>query len=436
MSALARYFKSIGKQVSGYDRTETTLTKALVAEGIAVHYVDDINLADRDADLVVWTPAIPSNHTELNYFQSNNYNVLKRSDVLGLVTRNSYNICVAGTHGKTTTSAMVAHMLRDSGKGCNAFLGGIASNYNSNFWSNPVNIAVAEADEYDRSFLKLTPDVAVITAMDADHLDIYGTAKDLEDSFIAFSGKIKEGGLLIYKHGLSRSNEFPIENKISYSVHDAKADCFVTRLDIVNGSYAFDLSLKGRLIPGFVLNMGGLHNVENAIAAFVAARETGVSDELLQKALASFKGVRRRFEYIYRDAQTIYIDDYAHHPEELKALIGGARNLFPNRKLSIVFQPHLFSRTKDFADGFAESMDMADEVILLPIYPARELPMEGVTTELIAGKMNKIKPTISSKTELVNDLKKREMDVLITAGAGDIDTLVEPIKQMLATHEA
>jgi UDP-N-acetylmuramate--alanine ligase len=436
MSALARYFKSIGKQVSGYDRTETALTRSLVSEGIAVHYIDDVNLADRHADLVVWTPAIPAKHSELNYFRSNNYNVLKRSDVLGLVTRSSYNICVAGTHGKTTTSAMIAHMLRDSGKGCNAFLGGIASNYNSNFWSDPVNISVAEADEYDRSFLKLSPDVAVITAMDADHLDIYGSAKDLEDSFIAFSERIKEGGLLVYKHGLKRSNEFNIPNKISYSVHDAKSDCFLTRLEIVNGSYAFDLSFQGKLIPGFVLNMGGLHNVENAIAAFVAARQTGVSDELLQNALASFKGVKRRFEYIYRDEHTIYIDDYAHHPEELKALIGGARNLFPNRKLSIVFQPHLFSRTKDFADGFAESMDMADEVILLPIYPARELPMEGVTTELIAEKMNKIKPVLSTKADLVNDLKKKEMEVLITAGAGDIDTLVEPIKQMLASHES
>jgi len=436
MSALARYFNQLGKKVSGYDKTETTLTRQLVAEGINVHYTDDVNLADRVADLVVYTPAIPENHQELNFFLKHNVNVLKRSDVLGLITRNSFNICVAGTHGKTTTSTMVAHMLRDSGKGCNAFLGGIASNYDTNFWSSSTNIAVAEADEYDRSFLKLSPDVAVVTAMDADHLDIYGTASELENAFIAFSGKIKSGGVLIFKHGLARSGEFKTSNKISYSVTDKNADCFVKDLKAENGSYRFDVLMKGELIRGFELNMGGEHNVENALAAFVAARQTGLEDEQLKRALASFRGVKRRFEYIFRNNRHIYIDDYAHHPQELMALIGGAKRLFPEKKLTIVFQPHLYSRTRDFADGFGAALDRADEVMLLPIYPARELPIKGVSAETIAKKMKRIKPEIIEKEELLEKLSNRETELLITAGAGNIDTLVKPIKEMLEHDEA
>lgn len=436
MSALARYFKANGKVVNGYDKTETPLTRDLVKEGIGVHYTDDVSLADKNASLVVYTPAIPPNHQELNFFLKNNDNVLKRSDVLGLITRNSFNICVAGTHGKTTTSAMVAHMLRDSGKGCNAFLGGIASNYNSNFWSSPTNIAVAEADEYDRSFLKLSPDVAVITAMDADHLDIYGTPTELENGFIEFSEKVKPGGLLIYKHGLVRANEFKTANKVSYCANNLAANCFVYNLKTEKGAYRFDVSMNGKQITGFELNMGGVHNVENALAAFVAAKQTGVEDELLKRALASFRGVKRRFEYIFRDKGRIYIDDYAHHPEELKALIGGAKSLFSPKKLTIVFQPHLFSRTRDFAEGFANALDMADEVILLPVYPARELPIEGVSSETIAKKMKKIKPEMVEKSELVEYLFNRKTELLITAGAGNIDALVTPIKEMLEKDEA
>jgi len=436
MSALARYFKSLGKTVSGYDKTETVLTRALVGEGIQVHYVDDVSLADKNADLIVYTPAIPKDHAELNFFVKNYDNVLKRSDVLGLITQNSYNICVAGTHGKTTTSAMVAHMLRDSGKGCNAFLGGIASNYQSNFWSSSTNIAVVEADEYDRSFLKLSPDVAVITAMDADHLDIYGTKAEFENGFIAFTGRIKPNGLLVYNKKLSRAIDFDVENSMSYSVSDTSADCMVQNLEIRNGSYHFDVMVKDEKIIGFELNMGGVHNVENALAAFVAARQTGVKDDLLKSGLASFKGVKRRFEYIYRDRSNIYIDDYAHHPEELKALIHGAKGLFPDKALTLVFQPHLYSRTRDFADGFAEALDMADDVILLPIYPARELPIEGVSAETIARRMKRIKPEIIEKNKIVETLSARKPALLVTAGAGNIDTLVEPIKKMLEQHDA
>ncbi len=436
MSALARYFKSLGKTVSGYDKTETALTRALVDEGIPVHYVDDVSLAEKNADLIVYTPAIPKDHAELNFFLKNYDNVLKRSDVLGLITQNSYNICVAGTHGKTTTSAMVAHMLRDSGKGCNAFLGGIASNYQSNFWSSSTNIAVVEADEYDRSFLKLSPDVAVITAMDADHLDIYGTKAEFENGFIDFTRRIKPNGLLVYNKKLSRANDFDIENKMSYSVSDTSADCMVQNLEIRNGSYHFDVKVKDEKIIGFELNMGGVHNVENALAAFVAARQTGVHDDLLKSGLASFKGVKRRFEYIYRDRSNIYIDDYAHHPEELKALIHGAKNLFPDKVLTLVFQPHLYSRTQDFADGFAEALDMADDVILLPIYPARELPIEGVSSEIIALRMKRIKPEIIEKNKIVETLSVRRPALLVTAGAGNIDTLVEPIKNMFEQHDA
>lgn len=436
MSALARYFHSKGKKVSGYDKTESLLTRELVDEGIDIHYTDDINLANKDADLVVWTPAIPRDHHELNYFLSNNSWVLKRSEVLGMVTRHAYNICIAGTHGKTTTSAMVAHMLRDSGRGCNAFLGGISINYNSNFWSSPENIAVAEADEYDRSFLMLTPDVAIITAMDPDHLDIYGTREHLEDGFISFSGKVKPGGMLLYKHGLHRSDEFLSDRKISYSVNDTSADCYALNIKANHGTYTYDLSVKGELIGGFVLHMGGIHNVENSIAAFVAARQSGVEDEKLKHALANFKGVHRRFEYIFRDNSRIYIDDYAHHPAELTALILGVQNVFPGKKITIVFQPHLYSRTNDFAGEFADALDLADEVILLPIYPARELPIEGVSSLLIAQKMKRIKPVLLEKSELISHLRKLKTEALITAGAGDIDRLVQPIKEMLEADEA
>jgi len=357
--------------------------------------------------------------------------VFKRSDVLGMITKATYNICVAGTHGKTTTSAMIAHILRDSGFGCNAFLGGIATNYGTNFWSSDKNISVAEADEYDRSFLKLFPDIAVITAMDADHLDIYGTAEKLEDAFIEFSGQLKPNGLLISKQGLHRSNEFKVPHHITYSLHDMNASAYATDIKIKSGSYLFDIVIKGDRLQNIELNMGGMHNIENSIAAIVASRKVGVTDEKIRNAIASFRGVKRRFEYVIKNEEQVMIDDYAHHPEELRALITGARELFPGKKCTVVFQPHLYSRTKDFADGFAEVLAIADEVILLPIYPAREKPMEGVNSEMILSRMRHNNAKVLDKTELINELKVTKPEFLITAGAGDIDKLVEPIKELL-----
>ena len=444
MSALARYFKTQGKEVSGYDKTETALTKQLVGEGIPIHYSESIELIPKDAELVVYTPAVPKEHQELQYYQQNNYILLKRSEVLGAITKSSFNICVAGTHGKTTITTMIAHILRHSGYGCNAFLGGIAVNYNSNFWSHEKNVCVVEADEYDRSFLKLSPDVAVISAMDADHLDIYGTAEALHEAFIEFGTKVKAGGLLLNKFGLAKENALQAENRLTYSLQNNNADVYGANIRMKNGSYEFDVKMTGWTLKDVLLNMGGMHNVENVIAAIAVAHYIGIEDEKIKKAVEAFKGVKRRFEYIIKNTGDemepfVFIDDYAHHPEELKALINGAKTLFNGMKCTVIFQPHLYTRTRDFADGFADSLGLADEVILLPIYPARELPVEGVNSEMILNKMNIEKKQTLSKEELLNyiemdyvpALKNKSGRVLITAGAGDIDALVEPIKNIL-----
>ena len=431
MSALARCFNMRGVKVSGYDKTETALTKKLVQEGIEIHYEDDVTLLDKNADVVVYTPAIPSTQKEINYFKENNYTLLKRSDVLGLLTKDTFNICVAGTHGKTTTSAMIAHILKDSGFGCNAYLGGIAANYDTNFWVSTNQVSVVEADEYDRSFLKLQPDVAIITAMDADHLDIYGTAEKMEDAFIEFSTKIKSNGCLILKHGLKRINDFKINDTCTYSLNDKDANIHVENLQIKNGAYEFDVVNNYWTLTNVVLNMGGLHNIENVIAAIGVAKYLKIEDDKIKLAVASFAGVKRRFEYIIKTLEVVFIDDYAHHPEELRALITGAKELFPQKKYTVIFQPHLFSRTKNLADGFAEVLSIADETILMPIYPARELPIEGVTSELILNKMTNKNKSIKSNTEVLEWLKNNKQEMLITAGAGDIDALVQPIKRII-----
>ena len=446
MSALARYFKSLGVTVSGYDKTETALTKQLSAEGINIHYEDNIELIDKTAQVIVYTPALPKDHQELNYYQQNNYLVVKRSDVLGAITNSSFNICIAGTHGKTTISTMTGHILRHSGFGCNAFLGGIAINYNSNFWGSEKNVCVVEADEYDRSFLKLSPDVAIISSMDADHLDIYGTAENMEQAFIDFAARVKHGGLLISKYGLKRNAELATGKQLTYHLDHSNANVYASNIKMNKGSYRFDLVVKDAnaavwILKDVVLNMGGKHNIENIIAAIAVAHHVGIEEEEIIKAVADFKGVKRRFEYILKSDKQVYIDDYAHHPEELRALITGAKAMFPNKKCIVVFQPHLFSRTKDLADGFAEVLDLADEVILLPVYPARELPMEGVNSEMILERMHSEDKIVMSKENLLKHLKLEkdahveqgfEGTVLITAGAGDIDTLVEPIKQILS----
>ncbi|MGN6420740.1 MAG: UDP-N-acetylmuramate--L-alanine ligase [Pseudobacter sp.] len=433
MSAIARYFKFHGRTVSGYDKTETVLTKQLVEEGIPVHYDDNLELAPKDADLVVFTPAIPKDHSELNFYRNNHFPLLKRSEVLGVITEGSFNICVAGTHGKTTITTMIAHLLRHTGYGCNAFLGGVAVNYNSNYWSDARNVCVVEADEYDRSFLRLSPDIAVITAMDADHLDIYGTPEAMEDAYIDFSRRVKRGGWMISKHGLSRGAALESTHQLTYSLQDKGADVHAEDIRMENGSYHFNVVTRLWSLNDVNLNMGGLHNIENVIAAIMIAHHLGIADDRIKAAVADFRGVKRRFEYMIKTPSLVFVDDYAHHPEELRALIGGARKLFPDKQCTVIFQPHLFTRTRDFAKEFAASLDLADEVVLLPIYPARELPIEGVTSNMILDQMSIAKKQILDKPAVLEYLKeqKKENWLLITAGAGDIDTLLQPIKTIL-----
>ncbi len=432
MSALARYFHARGVKVSGYDRTATILTRELEDAGMAVQYEDLPEGIPSGVDSVVFTPAIPEDNRIRKYFKQLGYELLKRSDVLQLISESSFNICVAGTHGKTTMSTMTAHVLRHSGYGCNAFLGGISANYGTNFWSDERNVCVIEADEYDRSFLKLSPDIAVISAMDADHLDIYGTAEEMEKAFIDFSAKGKPGGLLLYQADLSRGTELRGSRKLTYHASRVDADVHAHAIRLVNGSYRYDVQGPGWLIRDLELHMGGMHNVENSLTAIAIAMDLGIDAEKIRAAIADFKGVKRRFQYIIKSDRLVFVDDYAHHPQELRALISGARQLYPDLSCTVVFQPHLFTRTRDFADGFAESLDMADEVILLPIYPAREQPIEGVNSEMIAGKMKTNHRVLEHKGALLEVLKSYDHGLIITAGAGDIDQLVEPIQKLLS----
>ncbi|MEI9945896.1 MAG: UDP-N-acetylmuramate--L-alanine ligase [Chitinophagaceae bacterium] len=445
MSAIAKFFHSQGVKVSGYDKTPTELTKEMEESGIAIHYDDNVDAIPKDAELVVYTPAVPKDHKELLYYQQHNYKVVKRSDVLQLITKSSFNICIAGTHGKTTITTMTAHLLRDSGFGANAFLGGISVNYGTNFWGSERNVCVVEADEYDRSFLKLEPDIAVISAMDADHLDIYGTAEAMEQAFIDFSNKVKPGGLLISKFGLKRRSDLfagsggKTDKHWTYSLQNESADVYATNIRMMHGSYEFDVVIKEKKLENVQLNMGGMHNIENAIAAIAIASSLNIEEEKIKAAVASFKGVKRRFEYVIKNDRIVFIDDYAHHPEELRALINGAETLFMGKRCTLIFQPHLYTRTRDLADGFAEVLDLADEVILLPIYPARELPIEGVGSEMILDKMKNENKRVMTKEVLMTwiknkystDVDKEFGEVLITAGAGDIDTLINPIKECL-----
>ncbi len=395
-----------------------------------VHYTDDVALLDKDTQLVIYTPAIPKDHKELNWYRDNGYQVFKRSDVLQWITQAMYAVTVAGTHGKTTISTMIAYLLRETGYGCNAFLGGVSVNYNKNYWSSDNDAAVVEADEYDRSFLKLYPDVAVLTAMDADHLDIYGTVTDMEDAFIQYTKNIKPGGTLLAKHGLKRAADLQGDKKLTYSLQNDAADVYATDIMQKQGEYVFNVSGKDWNIEEVHLPVGGMHNVENAIAAIAVTKLLNIDGEKVKKALSAFKGIKRRFEYVLKTDKMVFIDDYAHHPEELAALIKSAKQLFADRRCVVVFQPHLFTRTRDLADGFAHSLDMADEAILLDIYPARELPIEGITSQMIVDRMVN-KCTILSKEGLLEYVKVAPLDMFITSGAGDIDKLVQPIKEIL-----
>ncbi len=431
MSALARFFRANGAIVSGYDKTETALTRRLIKDGISVQYTDDVALCDKDAALVVYTPAIPSDCVVLQWYRDNGYKVFKRSDVLMWITESMFAITVAGTHGKTTISTTIAYLLRKTGYGCNAFLGGISVNYDSNYWSSENNTAVIEADEYDRSFLKLFPDIALLTSTDADHLDIYGTHAEVEAAFIKYTKNIKAGGALLAKHGLHRLAEMDGQRTVTYSLQNDAADIFAENIMQDNGGYVFDVIGRDWKIENVKLYIGGMHNVENTVAAIAVTQMLGVSGDAVRDALAEFRGVRRRFEYHVKTDKVVYIDDYAHHPEELASLIKSAKLLFPKRKCVIAFQPHLFSRTRDLATEFARSLDLADEVILLDIYPAREKPIEGVSAKSISEKMANPAVTILSKDGLIEYVKIAPVSLFITAGAGDIDKLVEPIKEIL-----
>ena len=442
MSAIARYFNHLGIKVMGYDKTETNLTKQLVAEGIDIHYED---LADKisinhqlstDNCLVILTPAIPANHQEWEWFKNNEFNILKRSQVLGLISEQSKTVGVAGTHGKTTTSTLLAHILKQSHVDCNAFLGGISSNYNTNLLLNEKSnenieqsAMVVEADEFDRSFLTLHPFISIITSTDADHLDIYGEHDELKKSFLDYANRLVEGGTLIIKKEL----ELIANLSVPYITYSAKseADAYASNIQIIKGNYHFDLTFKEQTISGLQLGIPGLHNVENAVAASAACLLLGVTEDELRAALLGFKGVKRRFEYIIKSDNQIFIDDYAHHPEELRAIISSVKNMYPDEKVCVAFQPHLFTRTRDFVDGFAECLSIADEVYLLDIYPARELPIEGITSKIIYDKITSKKHLVG-RQELLDMLGQSKPKVFCTLGAGDIDLLVQPIKDILS----
>ena len=427
MSALARYFNGRGVQVSGYDRTETELTCTLAAEGMSIHYTDDLSAIPAGVDLAVYTPAVPADLEELQHFRSQGLPVLKRSEVLGIISRGMKTAAIAGTHGKTTTSALTTWLLRSSGVDCSAFLGGIVRNFGSNFVEGKSDWVVVEADEYDRSFLQLDPDNAVILSMDADHLDIYGDRESMvETGYKAFANKLKPGGRLFVQHRWA--DEFP--QALTFGID--KGDCRAENVRVEDGFFVFDYVSERATFRNLKFNMPGRHNVENAVAAITLALEAGAAEEGIRKGLEHFTGIQRRFEIVYRDDERVYVDDYAHHPTELEAVIGAAREFFPGRKITGVFQPHLYSRTRDFAGGFAQVLDRLDEVILLDIYPAREAPIPGVSADTIAGLMRHPRLKRLRKEQLLDALKEQPIEVLLTAGAGDIDTLVEPIRNWLA----
>ncbi len=426
MSALARYFNTNGKNVRGYDKTPTEITESLEKEGINVHFTENIsnipeNFKNIEKTLVIYTPAIPKEHEELVFFQENGFQVVKRSEVLGLITQNSFCLAVAGTHGKTTTSSILAHILVESGASVSAFLGGIAENFNSNLVLNGNEFTVVEADEFDRSFLRLSPNIACITSMDADHLDIYGDEKSLVEGFHQFAGKIKSGGSLIARNGLDISGE-------TYGLED-NSDFTFQNIRIENGSYHFDFHYNGNVFKNYTFPKPGRHNLSNALVAVAMGVKAGFPAEKLLTALATFKGVKRRFSYIIKEKDFVFIDDYAHHPSEINALFQAIDEMYPNQEKTIVFQPHLFTRTRDFLDGFAESLSKFDNVILLDIYPARELPIEGITSEKLLEKVQSKQKRLVSKEELIPMLLEKRPKLLLTVGAGDIGAEVERIKK-------
>ena len=431
MSALARYFTTLKKMVAGYDKTPSDITHALTDLGIAITFNEDVNeipkpYLDPEHTLIVYTPAIPKTHKQLVYFQTHGFTVMKRSQVLGMVTQNSYCFAVSGTHGKTTTTSILAHLLYECKASFTAFLGGVSENYNSNFISTGTEISVVEADEFDRSFLTLSPDMACITSMDADHLDIYVEAEHLREAFREFSRKVKENGKLFVKNGL------PIKG-ITYGIED-HSDYTIQNIKIENGTYVFDVKTPKTTLENIKFNLPGRHNLSNALIALAMTVEYGFPHQQLAKALASFKGVKRRFSYQIKSENLIFIDDYAHHPEEINAVKQAVFEMYPEKKKLVIFQPHLYSRTRDFAQEFAESLTPFDEVFLLDIYPARELPIEGVTSEWLLSKIKNENKQLVRKEQLIEKILKSQAQVVITLGAGDIGEEVKSIKQALSVE--
>mgnify|MGYP005753349197 CR=1 FL=1 len=443
MSAIARWFNAKGYPVWGYDKTRTPLTEALEHEGIRVHYEDDVKLLpqeildNKEQTLVVLTPAIPAEHTEWAYLKENGYTIKKRSEVLGIITSGAFTIAVAGTHGKTTTSSIVTHLLHHAGVDCSAFLGGISTNLNSNLLigkgEEGRETVVVEADEYDRSFLTLFPDVAIVTSADPDHLDIYGDKDEMIRTFQKFISQVKPGGYLFIHDGIdSRLTDLVQEGVqvIKYGLQEGQAH--VQNLNINGRWFEFDAQSPFGNIAGLRLGLPGFHNVENALAAILAAQVMQVNAESIKAGVESYTGVKRRFEFIYEGQGKVYVDDYAHHPKEIEAFMKSLRALYPNKRIKVLFQPHLYTRTRDFAQEFAESLSLADELVMLDIYPAREKPIPGVSSEMILEQVSCPKKEILQKENIVeNLLKNSDFDVLATVGAGDIDTLVKPIRNFL-----
>jgi len=432
MSGLARYFNHLGYSVAGYDKTETALTRQLQEERIDISYEDngsvipDTFLDNLAETLVIYTPAIPKDSKIISAFQNKGHALHKRSEVLGFLSARKFTIAVAGTHGKTTTSTMIAHILTDSGFPCSAFLGGISTNYNTNALFSDSEVMVVEADEFDRSFLTLHPDIAIVTSMDADHLDIYGSHEQLKESFRLFMGQVKETGVRIVHEGLDLPVDWVYGMSSSAHVH-------ASNVRIIDGDFYFDYHQGGEKIENILLGIAGGHNVENAVAAIAAAKAFGVPNKSIKKSLASFKGIKRRFQYIVKDENHIYIDDYAHHPKELEACFSAINSIYPDKKLTVIFQPHLFSRTRDFADDFASvlSSDKIGRLILLPIYPAREQPIEGVDSEWLLEKITLSDKLLMNPEEVLAYIERERPELIVTVGAGDIDRLVKLIEEIL-----
>ena len=431
MSALARYFHAAGSTVLGYDKTPTTLTSQLESEGIQIHFEDRPDLIPTDTDLIIYTPAIPQDLAEFVKATSGNFNIKKRAEVLGDLTNSKKTIAVAGTHGKTTVSTMISHIMFNAKAGCTAFLGGISKNYGSNLLLNPFSeLMVAEADEFDRSFLRLSPWLALITSTDADHLDIYADHQDLKNTFTQFTKRVVPGGVLLIKSGIGvEPDHNPDVEFYTYSL-DKQADFYAENLRIENHRYHFDLVIPEGRISDLSPGLPGLFNVENSIAASAAAWLSGADEDEIRKGINSFEGVKRRFDIRINTPGILYIDDYAHHPEELSACIGAVRKLYPGRHITGIFQPHLFSRTRDFAEGFSKSLSMLDRVILLEIYPAREKPIEGVNSEMLLKGIESKEKFLCGREEALLLISQNQPDILLTLGAGDIDQLVAPIEEL------